>query len=714
MRKVLYFFILSICFTTQVYAFDLSVIDSLKRVLAKSEGQKRADILNELGWELKFSMPDTAMLHTQQALQLAQKIQYAKGLALANRNLAAIKIVQGKSADAALFAEKALEYIQKTNDLYQQGKILNLLGIINRDTRKFRKALDFQNRALQIFRQLNDSSEIAGNLNNLGLIYKQLGNSDAALYLYHEVYEIEIRRKDNFGIARTANNLASIYEEMKKFNDAEKMFKVSIEAAKADGIYQYEAASLHGLGLIYQNTGRLNEAVREYNKAYAINKKAGFLEYMANNLMQIALIYEKQKNYKDAFTTFEEANSIYQKINNPWKQALAINGMSIQKRELKQIPEAITLANRAFAIGDSLKDIKSLYDIHLNLYKIFKGVSSNTEALKHLEAFVILEDSIQKNEQNELLEEIQTRYEVKTIESENARLMSENQYQFEVIRNQRIVTAGIVSILLMISVLAIVVLSGRKKLKQANKELKSRNEEVLKQSELLRDSNATKDKLFSIIGHDIRNPFSSVLNLSELLNEEIETADQATLKFYAESIYQASTVTFQLLDNLLYWSKSQRGAIDINPQVFTLSDLTNEVLNTAKAGAMVNDLKLINKTDAELQINTDKTLLRIILGNLVGNAVKFNKPGGEVVVSCQKQPDGYFISVADNGKGIEPEHIKYLFNKEESFQPHNSHVKSGTGLGLILCGEFVEKLGGHIQVESEVGKGAVFSFTLPL
>ncbi len=713
MRKLLLLTYL-ICFFAPVLTGQNSIlIDSLEHKIQGSVGKTRTDLLNELGWELKFTNPDSTLLLTREALTLAKSQSYNKGLALANRNMAAVNIIQGKMAEALPFAEKALIQIESLKEPYHKAKILNLLGVIHRDRKNFKKALDFQSQALVIFRQIKDTFEIAGNLNNLGLIYKELGNSDEALNLYLEVYDLEVRRKNPFGISRTSNNIASIYQEMKRFDKAEQMFRVSIIEARAINNKQFEAASIHGLGLLYQETGKPEKAIAEYRKAIEINRQAGFREYLGNNLMQLASSYSSINNYKEAFQRYSEASTVYSELQNPWNQALALSGMAWQQLFMNNLSEADNLAMKAMKIGDSLNDITVLADVNFILYKIHKESGSSLNALDYLEAYVNNKDSLQKVEKNQLLEEIQTRYEVKNIEDDNARLVAENQYQQQVIRNQRIITFAIIIILLMISSLAIVVLTGRKKLKVAYNELTEKNSEIQKQADLLHASNATKDKLFSIIAHDIRNPFSALLNLSEMLYDEAETADKETLRFYAGNIYQSARNTFQLLDNLLFWSKSQRGAIEIKPELCHLHKVINSVFETVKAGAMENNIQLHNEVEADESLNTDVTLLRIILGNLVGNAVKFNNPGGNITVSAIRNQKNLTLSVKDSGKGISPERLARLFSKEESFQPSGSRAQNGTGLGLILCHDFVEKLGGKITVESETDKGTEFLILLP-
>lgn len=713
MFKYLYSIILLFLTVSGSSAQSDTKVDSLERLLNSTKGLNKIDLLIDLGWELKYNKPERTIQLSQEALRSSQKENYNKGIALANRNLAAVEIVQGKVKEALPYAETSFAYIQKINDRYQKGKILNLLAIIHRDIKNFRTSIEYQNQALEIFKQLKDSSEISGNLNNLGMIHRKMGNTSEALRLYLEVYELEKKSGNLYGVARTANNLAATYQDINKYDKAEEMYNISINAARAINNKHIESASTHGLGLFYQDIGELEKAIIEYKKAIAINRESGYSDFLANNLMQLALIYETQKIYHQAYSHFKEAYDIYTSLENSWQAAQALNGMSIQQRKLNNMPLAAELAENAFKISDSLNDINVLSEIRYNLYLINKEVNSPVEALQHLEAYLNLLDTIKETEKIQLSEEIQTRYEVKNIENDNIRLRAENQIQQKIIQNNKTITTVIVAGFLIVLFLALMVTRARKNLRSANKELTLQHKEIQKQTELLHQSNATKDKLFSIISHDIRNPFAALLNLSEMLRDEVETADKELLKFYANNIHQSAHNTFQLLDNLLFWSKSQRGTIEIRPEIFDLNELTSNISDTSAAGALENKISIHNNIEAGILLKTDKTLLRIILGNLIGNAIKFNKPEGEIVVNAWLDKGMATISVKDTGSGIAPARLVQLFTKEESFQPEGSRAKNGTGLGLILCREFVEQLGGKIRVESEEGKGTTFTFTIP-
>jgi PAS domain S-box-containing protein len=227
------------------------------------------------------------------------------------------------------------------------------------------------------------------------------------------------------------------------------------------------------------------------------------------------------------------------------------------------------------------------------------------------------------------------------------------------------------------------------------------------------EMNATKDKFFSIIAHDLKSPFSNIVGLSTLLNDEFDTFQTSQIKEFVKIISKSAVQTIQLLDNLLDWSRLQQKGIMFNPVHIDLNKLINDLLEQTKGQAGAKNIILVNLVDDTLNCFADENMLNIIIRNLVSNAVKFTNQGGKIEVNAVKTDDLIVVTVTDNGVGIEPENIEKLFKIESEISTHGTASEKGTGLGLILCREFVEKHGGNIKVESSVGKGSVFSFTIP-
>jgi PAS domain S-box-containing protein len=226
--------------------------------------------------------------------------------------------------------------------------------------------------------------------------------------------------------------------------------------------------------------------------------------------------------------------------------------------------------------------------------------------------------------------------------------------------------------------------------------------------------NASKDRFFSIISHDLKNSFFAVMGLSHMLadpdNDDSEEKKLETAKMLNES----SKNLYAFLENLLSWARVQQGDMDFEPGNNDLFNIAKEVTDIFSAKADENGVLLINKIDINTPTFCDENMAKTILRNLVSNALNFTKKGGSVTVSSKNNEDEVIITVADTGVGISEENINKLLRIDKKHIGTNMHGQRGTGLGLILCREFVEKHNGNIWIESEVGKGSRFVFTLPL
>ena len=236
---------------------------------------------------------------------------------------------------------------------------------------------------------------------------------------------------------------------------------------------------------------------------------------------------------------------------------------------------------------------------------------------------------------------------------------------------------------------------------------------AMKTSEL-NELNASKDKFFSIIAHDLKNPFNTIIGFSEMLKDEIPSGDLNKSGEYAGMIYDSATKTFRLLENLLEWANSQRGKISFNPVPLNLGEILKEDLKILNEMAVRKNIELNNHFDDDLTVIADKNMIKTILRNLISNAIKFTHKNGKVEVTATTDNRRVVISVSDSGIGMTKETIAKLFRIDSNLSTQGTENEKGTGLGLILCKEFVEKHGGKIWVESEPGKGSIFRVTLPM
>jgi PAS domain S-box-containing protein len=245
-------------------------------------------------------------------------------------------------------------------------------------------------------------------------------------------------------------------------------------------------------------------------------------------------------------------------------------------------------------------------------------------------------------------------------------------------------------------------------LKQAELEIQHKNDE-------LRKLNAEKDKLFSIMAHDLRSPFSAFLGLTEILSAKLQEINHSSIQSIAISLRQSALNVFQLIENLLEWSRMQRGLVEYKPRSILLADLVSSAIKTLTETAKQKDQKIQLHVPESLFVKVDIGMLESTLRNLISNAIKFSNRGDEIQISARIVcKDIIEVTVSDNGVGISNELLGHLFHLNEQVCSKGTEGELSTGLGLLLCKDFVEKNGGKIRAESILGKGSKFSFTLPM
>jgi PAS domain S-box-containing protein len=249
---------------------------------------------------------------------------------------------------------------------------------------------------------------------------------------------------------------------------------------------------------------------------------------------------------------------------------------------------------------------------------------------------------------------------------------------------------------------------------------KRSEEQLLKYNTELQELNQTKDKFFSIISHDLKGPFNAILGFSDILATEWNDYTDEERQHFIRNIHSSAKNTFRLLENLLEWSMAQTGKLAFRPAPFDLSVVANDVIILMREQADAKQIKLFTAINFHTMVLADENMIKTILRNLVSNAIKYTQPGGhvkiltETIAKTSENRGMLQVCVHDSGIGINPEMLPKLFRIDEKVRSSGTAQEKGTGLGLILCKELVEKNGGIIFVKSEPEKGSRFCFTIPV
>ena len=243
-------------------------------------------------------------------------------------------------------------------------------------------------------------------------------------------------------------------------------------------------------------------------------------------------------------------------------------------------------------------------------------------------------------------------------------------------------------------------------------ELKLAKEKLKKQAIELKKTNDTKDKLFSIISHDLRGPLGGIKNMVDLLISEY----RSDLEFTGKSLYilkQTSEKTEILLENLLFWSKNQKGEIAMNPQIINIKATIDDIVVLMQATANDKNIIISTEIDDNISCFADIDMIKTVVRNLINNAIKFTHKNGKITISAKNQEKNVCVYIKDNGIGIGNEIINKIFDKDDYYTSYGTSKEKGSGLGLNLCIDFIKKNKGEFNIKSEINKGSIFSFCLP-
>jgi signal transduction histidine kinase len=246
--------------------------------------------------------------------------------------------------------------------------------------------------------------------------------------------------------------------------------------------------------------------------------------------------------------------------------------------------------------------------------------------------------------------------------------------------------------------------------------LEAENRRLNKIEAELSEINASKDKFFAIISHDLRNPINTVVGLTELLEKNVEKNNFQSVGEYAKYIKQSTQKIKNLLLNLLDWSISQSGKMEFNPTNNRLITIIQEVLELSEEMLKQKQLTIDYKCNCNEndQVIIDRDMISSVIRNFISNAIKYSYPEGKITISCEGSGESIVFRISDNGVGMSPDILNSLFKIGETISNNGTNNETGTGIGLLLCKEFIEKHQGEIAVESEVGKGSTFKFHLPI
>ncbi len=684
--------------------------DSLLKII---ESEQSPDTLLfeayfRLSWELKSSLPQQALDYANEALKLAEKLNrkskiadalshigviywqmgnfnmaltyhleangiYAKiqdqiGIARSNTNLGIIFSSQSYYDRALDYYFKALKLYEEHNNPGGMAVVLNNIGMVYDYQRDYELAERYHLQSLEIKENLNDEKSIAFSYNNLGLVYQGLGKIEQAKEFFTKALNIRLELNDKREIASTYGNLGNLFYSLNDFTQSEQYLLNALELFYEVDDRSGIAKTYSSLGQLYKQWDDLNNATKYFHQSMDIAKEIGLNRMVTENYLNLSGVMQRIGDYKSAYQYQQEYIVMRDSIYSEESRRKIYELQFMYDHEQKESELQLLRKNEEISLLSTQRDkllrnflIVGVIMVLISLFLLYNR-------------FLILRNS------NNLLEK--QKFE---ISESNAQLVELNHSLME----------------------------QKKMYEELNHKLNISNQKLKESESNLKEINATKDKFFSIISHDLRNPFASIVSFSRILKRDIINMSKEELSELALELDKSVLKIDNLLENLLQWSRTQTGKIKYKPEYIALHEIIKENLNLVHNNARDKNIKLVDSVDDDLAVWADRNMTDSVIRNLLSNALKYTEQGGEIVLSSYVKEHKAFISVKDDGVGIPEESKRKIFQSDSLHSTYGTMDEKGSGLGLLLCKEFVEKQGGEIFFESELGNGSVFTFSLP-
>ncbi|MFI5162124.1 MAG: tetratricopeptide repeat protein [Sphingobacteriales bacterium] len=674
--------------------------------------------LNRLA-AVKFTLsPDTTLFYARQAIALSKKSNYQSGLANGLLQRGKAHYFKGKSDEATRDFDEAISIFKKLNDkkglsecYIQYGRMYTLLA-------QYDKALVYLNQALAINKTSGDEKALTDNYKNIGIVYFSQGQLSKSLDYYYNGLFIAVKNNYTVLTAELYNNIGVVLQTMEVYPNALDYYKKSIKIFEGTN-------NLHALGTINENIGEVMLAQEDYddaiiylNKANNIAKKQNDKDGLSSVYTDLGLCYANKKQYERAIKNLDTSERIAVKYKIVYNQAYAMAGYATVYNSQKKYAKAYPYALKAQSLGLALGNLSIRATAALQLNKTYAGLGQIANAYKCLNEYIDLKNGLKNNESIQKL----TSYNYELSFSVKQRLASQQQREKDLLYKQNIRMSRLTDLIFVILFIAMIVIAGiyyfeKKKQLRINKLLKIKNTLVYEQktdldeqAHKLNELNTLKDRLISILAHDLRAPLSTLKGLFDLLQDESISHEQ--MLEMVPSVIKKLDYTSDFLDTLLFWINSQMENFNRAVRDFSLRELINKESENLIEQAGNKKIAFVVNVEEGITGSADPDSVRIVIRNLITNAIKFCKEGDTIEISATTRDANVLVRVRDTGLGMTTAQVKKIF-KGKMESRSGTHNESGTGMGLLFCKDLIEKCNGTIWVNSKQGAGSEFSFTIP-
>lgn len=582
-------------------------------------------------------------------------------------------------------------------------------------------AMEYSMEADSLAKVIHDLSARSRALENIGWIYYRKGNWQKSFEYSSKAYELALDSKDKLQAARLMNNMGALYYEQKNHPKSIEQFRKGyILATEVDDLYT-RIRSLNNMALNFIQTRELDSALYYANYSIQLNNEAGtpYLTSFAHRV--IGDVFLAKAQYDTAQAIFQKSLEMARTQGVKSFEAGILHRLGnafLLDNKLEKAKEILEYSVKFCLENQYLDELSSSYKY---LYQVYEKEGNLPKAFSNQSLYLLYYDSLVNKNNRDRLALVQGMFEEDLANSELELLKAQNENQSLRLATSRRYTLFFAIAAVLVAALGIWMYLLNLKVTKVNRDLSvqqlkiaEQNQELEQQSAQLKSINETKNKLFSILGHDLRGPIGQIKSVVDLmLQDQLEKEEFFELMNYLKKDIDSVNFT---LNNTLKWSMAQMEGFEVNPIKFNLFDVVQNSLDLLQASIKEKDLVVFNQLKNETFAFGDPDLVEVVVRNLINNAVKFSNPGDAITIYAERSKDFLELYILDQGIGMSQEQIDEILSEQNmlSKSKPGTQKEKGSGLGLQLVKDFVKMNGGKIEIDSHLGHGTKFCVKLPL
>ena len=599
----------------------------------------------------------------------------------------------------------------------QRVEIMNELAFLLRNT-QVEKAAAYAYRATQLARKIGFAKGLARSLGYEGMMAYRQGKYDFAVSYHLESLSIATSIADSVLMAYRYNDLSNVYADMGELDRALEHTLRSLHIKEKINDLEGVATSWRNLGIIHLRKKQYPEALLHLEQAKRLATEIGDTRILAYTCIYLGEWHGQQQKPLQALGFLQDALRLHQQINNQYGLAEAYNSSGEVYLYLSRAGQALEYFQQAQKTAQAIGIKLEIQRAYLGMARSYEALNNWQEAYKYYEQYTAVKDVILTEKNLNRIAFLEAQFQNKLKENQIGLLTQERALQKKEIEKERLSRQILALLGAFVLILLLIVSFGwqqKKKnnalLQKQNEEIKLQKEQLALQAEALQQSHRIKDRLFSIVAHDLRGPMASLKGAIDLFSPEVLNSEE--LEEIKNSLKHRFAVTDETLQNLLHWARNQMEQEHIQGKALRLQHMVNRKIELFAEVAQNKQISLCNMIAPEVYVYADENHLYTILQNLIANAIKFSYEGGKIIISSEQNQGRVRIAVQDTGKGISAQQKSSLFN-EKHFSLIGTAGEAGHGLGLYLVKTLTEQNQGSVWVESEEGQGSTFYIELPV